>query len=762
MKTHFPRKLAAALFALSLFTPLSRSQASGNQSDAPAADYAAPGAQEHQSADSSPKSAPPLRPRKFKHTAARLWLGTWWNSLTEPATLDQHGTAIAGATLQTSSLELLLDLYTTHIWSREYVTASEVRADVAEVTRTTVEETRVASQSTPMAPAESPIIASLGLTPVASTHSDLLAGSAPDSDIPLATVDANRYEPAMTATASSLTPGATGWTVRAVGSDQPRTFAATAVSAFVGKGGDGGSSAFSDPGGSGGVGPNGQAGGSGSGTTSGSGGGGGGAGSGASAGGAGGVGGVNGGAGGSPGTAAHPNGGDGADAGFGSTSGGGGGGGGYSAFSGVLLSNAGTLTGGAGGSGGRGPLDGYGGGGGGGEGGYGAVITGAGISTNSGTVRGGTGGGGGAAGDFGGDFGNGGDGGVGAYFTASGATLNNTGQIYGGDGGFSLTGGAGGVGVLGSNLTITNSGTISGGVNSDDGNNASAIVFESGTNKLTLSSGGTVGTLIGDIAVTDSLSVDPGTAAGVNVTLDNRINDATGIGSLIKIGPGTLTLSADNSYTGGTTVSAGTLLASNTSGSATGSGAVGVNSTATLGGTGTISGAVTVNNGGTLSPGASAGQLNLSSDLTMNSGSTLKIEIGGLTVGSGYDQVQVAGALTLTSPNLVINLINGFTPSVGDKFYIVDLTGSTIPTAPLFGNAIGNLVMDSSGNSYLINYFDTYPGSSAGNDISLTFEGMTPVPEPSTWAAAVLASFAIAATRFRRFGRCRRLDSRPS
>jgi uncharacterized protein with beta-barrel porin domain len=49
--------------------------------------------------------------------------------------------------------------------------------------------------------------------------------------------------------------------------------------------------------------------------------------------------------------------------------------------------------------------------------------------------------------------------------------------------------------------------------------------------------------------------------------------------------------SGDNTYGGGTTVSAGTLLVANTSNSATGSGSVTVNAGATLAGTGMISGA---------------------------------------------------------------------------------------------------------------------------------------------------------------------------
>ena len=58
-----------------------------------------------------------------------------------------------------------------------------------------------------------------------------------------------------------------------------------------------------------------------------------------------------------------------------------------------------------------------------------------------------------------------------------------------------------------------------------------------------------------------------------------------------KWGPGTLTLSASNRYTGRTIVNAGTLIAANIAGSATGTGLVTVNGgTLTSGRTGSIAG----------------------------------------------------------------------------------------------------------------------------------------------------------------------------
>ena len=72
-------------------------------------------------------------------------------------------------------------------------------------------------------------------------------------------------------------------------------------------------------------------------------------------------------------------------------------------------------------------------------------------------------------------------------------------------------------------------------------------------------------------------------------------------GGLDKQGGGTLVLTGENTYDGGTTITEGRLLVNNSSGSGTGSGPVTVNA-GTLGGTGAIAGAVTVNSAPTSLP----------------------------------------------------------------------------------------------------------------------------------------------------------------
>jgi fibronectin-binding autotransporter adhesin len=304
------------------------------------------------------------------------------------------------------------------------------------------------------------------------------------------------------------------------------------------------------------------------------GGGGGGGGSGSTVGGAGGQGAVSsvpgdiGGTGGTAGTAGGAGGAGGNGTQFGEGGGGGGGGGGVNgsttAGPATIIAPVSAGSGGAGGIGGVSAMPGLaaisGGGGGGGAGGIGLLVTGATSVSNLSTITGGAGGAGGAAGaatggEAFGTGGQGGDGGAGIKFTTSGSTLTNSGTITGGAGGANAVLGAipfGGAGVSGANLTIVNSGTIAGGLN-QEGNVNSAIEFTGGANTLTLQPGWV---LTGGISVSGSVTFNQ----SIDVNLGSKIG---GDGAVIQNGTGTLTLSAANLYTGGTTISGGTLAATN-------------------------------------------------------------------------------------------------------------------------------------------------------------------------------------------------------
>ncbi|SMG60855.1 autotransporter outer membrane beta-barrel domain-containing protein [Cedecea sp. NFIX57] len=160
---------------------------------------------------------------------------------------------------------------------------------------------------------------------------------------------------------------------------------------------------------------------------------------------------------------------------------------------GTLTNDAGaSITGGLGGTGG-----GSGGdtsrGGNGGEGGSGVLIGAGGQVVNNGDILGGTGNrGGGGGGNAGGA------GGAGISIVSGGGSVVNTGRISGGNGGEPGTAGGingvgdigvGGVGISGSDMTIVNSGTISGGLDVERQNRSQAVLFTGGINSLELRNG---------------------------------------------------------------------------------------------------------------------------------------------------------------------------------------------------------------------------------------------------------------------------------
>ena len=162
-------------------------------------------------------------------------------------------------------------------------------------------------------------------------------------------------------------------------------------------------------------------------------------------------------------------------------------------------------------------------------------------------------------------------------------------------------------------------------------------------------------------------------AAEHDLVVSANIVDLSGYAgrSLVKDGPGAMSLSGANTFAGGVNVNAGTLLVNNTNGSGTGTGAVNVNSGATLGGTGTIGGATTITSGATLATGASVGALTFDSDLTLQDGATWDWEFVTNTAGE-YDQA-VGSTLVLPaegSGTITLNILglDGYSLEAGDSF----------------------------------------------------------------------------------------------
>ncbi len=169
-----------------------------------------------------------------------------------------------------------------------------------------------------------------------------------------------------------------------------------------------------------------------------------------------------------------------------------------------------------------------------------------------------------------------------------------------------------------------------------------------------------------------NLSVASGNNIMVGQLLANAPSQA---GTLTKSGPGTLTLTNANTYSGGTRVSAGTLLVTNGVGSGTGTGAVNINNGGALGGTGTIAGAVTNNAGGILAPGVSgSGTLTLNNYLTLVSGSTNTFAVNGTTPAN--TKVALAATASVTYGG-VLNIATNGTFTLGQTFTLFSGAGAT-------------------------------------------------------------------------------------
>ena len=264
-----------------------------------------------------------------------------------------------------------------------------------------------------------------------------------------------------------------------------------------------------------------------------------------------------------------------------------------------------------------------------------------------------------------------------------------------------------------------------------DNTYAGGTTITAGT--LQLGNGGTSGAIVGDVTNNGTLAFnrsDTMTFAGA----------ISGTGSLNQIGTGTTILTADNSYTGGTTIAAGMLQLGNggTSGAIVGdvtnNGTLVFNRSDTLTFAGAISGTGGVNQIGTgttvlTSTGNSysgatnidAGVLQAGGVGTLSANSAITVAAGGTLDVAGFSQI-VAGltnaglvsmgsgtppGTTLTTPNYVgqngtiaLNTLLGADGSPSDRLVING--GSGTGTSSLLVSNVGGLGAVTAGNGILV------------------------------------------------------------
>ena len=261
----------------------------------------------------------------------------------------------------------------------------------------------------------------------------------------------------------------------------------------------------------------------------------------------------------------------------------------------------------------------------------------------------------------------------------AGQTLTNTGRLSG-------------TGRINANLTNNASGRII-------ANSGQQLIFTGASNNNKLNgrieiTGGTVeftGTLNnatgGTIAGRGTFRGSSANASGTGLSNSGVVAFSTGVsdvfgkvsnlgggagGQIINAGAGTVTFYDDVAHNGQeirTTAGGRTIFLGAVSGA------------------GPFTGIGTVEFDGNLSPGNSTARATFAGNVDLGYSTNLQIELGGTSPGTEFDQLQIAGKLSLDGM-LTVSLINGFSPVVGNTFDIFDwasLAGefSNVILAPL-------------------------------------------------------------------------------
>ena len=258
------------------------------------------------------------------------------------------------------------------------------------------------------------------------------------------------------------------------------------------------------------------------------------------------------------------------------------------------------------------------------------------------------------------------------------AITNNAALVFGQNFAGTYAGSIGGAGAV----TIQGGGTVA---------YTGANTYTGGTTingaTLQLGNGGASGSIVGDV-------VDNGTLAINRSDTFTFANAISGTGAFVQAGPGTTILTANNGYTGATTVAAGTL---RVSGSIAGSSGVTVNAGATLGGTGTVTGRVastTINAGGTLAPGDNAvGALIIAGNLAFQSAASYVVQVSPTSASTTL----VTGSTTINAgATLTANSITAGGYTVNRIFPVLTSTGvltGTFPSPPAMTGDFGSATL---------------------------------------------------------------------
>jgi hypothetical protein len=320
---------------------------------------------------------------------------------------------------------------------------------------------------------------------------------------------------------------------------------------------------------------------------------------------------------------------------------------------------------------------------------------------------------------------------------AIGTTFINAGGVNGGNGGYgggaayyagnsnfgyNGQGGAGGDGISGAGVTVVNSGYISGGIAGGPGTayaqppedparpNGNAITFTGGTNRLELWAGSTISGNVVANGTMDTLTLGGALDGTFNVTLIGDAAQYQGFERFGKTGSSTWTITGTAVVVTNWTISGGSMQVDGDLSFGTSS--FDVASGGTMSGTGTV-GTVVLGKDGVLATGDSGAGVLHTGNVSLLSSSSFAIELGGTSVGTQYDQLSVTGSVQLGG-TLAVTLINGYAPTLGTSFTIIDNDGSDGVTGALSGLSEGD-TLDIGNLHFAISY-----RGGTGNDVTLT------------------------------------------
>ena len=242
-------------------------------------------------------------------------------------------------------------------------------------------------------------------------------------------------------------------------------------------------------------------------------------------------------------------------------------------------------------------------------------------------------------------------------------------------GGISFSGGPGGA------LVIDEGGNA---IVSDAGSNLRSVTIKVGdttTGNLTTQSDGHIESIL-SVSVAQSSTLS--TAAGGSLDIGPTLLTKAASGE-IRIGPGG-SLKDNGFVAGNVTIQFG--------GSVTGSGF--------------INGQLI--DSGRVSSGNSPGRLTVQGNYTQNSDGLMSVEIGGTDAGSGYDQLQVSGTATIAG-NLDVRLVNGFTPTVGQTFRIVNASSFSGAFSSIAGPSQAGISVSNDGGGVTVKITSVVAGA---------------------------------------------------